>query len=120
MGRLPFSAARIRSRHSAMSFRRSKSAGLCRLLLIFAQDTLNERIEIAAREKMAREPRRRGCFKVGLLVADDKAARGIDRPMLDQVEDHPGLRLSPIMLNAKFRDGSVRMMRSVAEVIDPC
>jgi len=55
---------------------------------------------------------------IALAVADDKTADVAHRPMLHQVMDHAGRRFAPVMIFEIARDRSVRMMRTISDVVD--
>ncbi len=55
---------------------------------------------------------------IARAVADDKTALAPHRPMLHQVMDHAGARLSPMVVFEIALDRSVGMMRAIADIVD--
>ena len=74
--------------------------------------------EIAAREQVTGDPGRLCGADVGILVADQEAAVTVDRPVPHQIEDHAGAGLAPIADPAIGRDGPLRVIGAVAEIVD--
>ena len=87
-----------------------------------SHDFGDKRVEIAAREQKARQARGLRRLDIGRAVADDKTALAPHRPVLHQVVDHAGARLSPVMVLEIALDRSVGMMRAIPDVVDhaPC
>ena len=78
----------------------------------------HERVEIAACEQEAGQSRRFRRLDIGRAVADDKTALAPHRPVLHQIVDHAGARLSPVMVFEIALDRSVGMMRAIPDVVD--
>src|SRR5215208_5062053 len=86
--------------------------------LATAQHSVDELGEIAAAKPMAGDPRRHRGGEVAILVADQEAPVAVDGPRAQQVEDHSGGRLAPVAGAAIGGDNALRMVRTVADVVD--
>src|SRR3989442_10529385 len=97
---------------------KSRKGGRSERLRAGKTDRCDKGGKIAASKQVARDPRGGGGGEIAGLVADRKARRPVDRPVLHQVEDHPGRRLAPVADLAIGRHRPLRMKRTVAEIGD--
>ncbi len=82
------------------------------------QTLAHERRQVPAFEEVARHAGRLGGLDVADLVADEKASLALDRPALEEIEEHAGVRLAPGVRRAIGGDASFRMVRAIAPVVD--
>ena len=83
-----------------------------------AQTLAHERRQVPAFKEVARHAGRLGGLDVADLVADEKASLALDRPALEEIEEHAGVRLAPWVGRAIGGDASFRMVRAIAPVVD--
>src|SRR4051795_6584715 len=79
----------------------------------------HERVEIAAWKERARQSERLPGLDVPSLISDYEASIELHRPVLDEIVQHTGCGLAPIMLSDVAGDRSLRMVWTEADVIDP-
>src|SRR5262245_38208600 len=78
----------------------------------------HEFIEITAREKIARNTCDLRRLDVGIFVANHKAASAVHRPATEQIIHHSSCRFAPIRYSTICRHSSLRMIGTVAQIID--
>src|SRR5208337_2758781 len=74
--------------------------------------------EVSAGKQMAFDAGRSGRGAIGLLIADQKARREIDRPAPQKIQYHSRRRLAPVADAPIFQTNRFRVERAVAYIVE--